>query len=268
MNNKFKDLQDWFTNYSESFCCDNEGLTRNIRLKQIHTVHVCKDISLIAGSLTLDREWKDITEIAALFHDIGRFKQVAVYGTFEDGKSENHGALGFKILKEMDILRYLPNNQIELILTAVKFHNVLTLPKYLNIDGYDDARFLLKMLRDADKLDIWRIILEIFDQPMNERPSAAGLGLPSSDGYSSEAINNIFNKNIVYLSQLKCQNDMKLMQLSWIFDLNFRETFRLMLERDYINKIINNLPNTKEIKELNVFLYEYVNQRLSNKDMV
>jgi HD superfamily phosphohydrolase YqeK len=252
------DLQNWFNNYVNSFYGINEVLTRNIKLKQIHTTHVCENIILIAKSLSQSKEQLIIAEIAALFHDVGRFKQVAVYGTFEDRKSENHGVLGYKILKESGVLNQIPEKQAELILTAVKYHNALKLPDKLDKDSIS----LLKMLRDADKLDIWRVFLEFFELHINDRHSASGFELPDINGYNSEAIKNIFNKKVVLVAHLTSLNDIKLMQLSWIFDLNFKETFRFMIERDYINKILASLPDTEEIRRLNIFLHQHVNQLL------
>ncbi|MBF0539835.1 MAG: HD family phosphohydrolase, partial [Nitrospirae bacterium] len=158
------------------------------------------------------------------------------------------------------ILSQIPEKYAELILTAVRFHNALNLPKKID----KDALLLLKMLRDADKLDIWRVFLELLALPLSLRPSAPGFKLPIVDEYNSNAVKNIFNKKVVLISQLKCENDIKLMQLSWIFDLNFKETIKLMIERDYINKLLANIPNTEEIKKLNIFLHELANLRLRN----
>ncbi|MBF0539836.1 MAG: HD domain-containing protein, partial [Nitrospirae bacterium] len=92
-------LRSWFNNYCLSFYGDEE-LTKNIQLKQIHTTYVCENMISISKSLSQTEEQLIIAEIAALFHDVGRFKQVALYGTFEDKKSVNHGILGFNVLKE------------------------------------------------------------------------------------------------------------------------------------------------------------------------
>jgi hypothetical protein len=253
--NNFKN---WFSAYCLSYCDKGEDLARNIKLKEIHTAYVRNNILLIARSLSLSEQWQKIAEAAALFHDIGRFAQVAKYGTFEDRKSENHGILGFKILIEKEILKKMPIKEEELILTAVKYHNAFSLPEKLD----KDSILLLKMLRDADKLDIWRVLLDFYDQPLEKRASAPGFGLPNTDGYNIEAINSAFNKRVIYISQLKSQNDIRLMQLSWIFDLNFKETYRLLLERDYINRISATISDSDEIRQLNIFLHEYVKEQL------
>jgi hypothetical protein len=50
--------------------------------------------------------------------------------------------------------------------------------------------------------------------------------------------------------------DFKLLQLSWISDLNYELAFRLLIDRDYIGRIIAKLPLTEAIQKLSVFLAE------------
>ena len=45
-----------------------------------------------------------LAEIMALFHDIGRFEQYKQYRTFSDYRSEDHAALGVKVIKANRIL--------------------------------------------------------------------------------------------------------------------------------------------------------------------
>ena len=57
-------------------------------------------------------------------------------------------------------------------------------------------------------------------------------------------------------------DDFKILQLSWIYDLNFNASLKLLLKRDYIHRIVKTLPETKEIGRVSDFLREYVDQRL------
>jgi hypothetical protein len=125
-----------------------------------------------------------------------------------------------------------------------------------------DIVFFLKLIRDADKLDIWRIFLEYYESPDEMKASAVGLGLPDLPEYSEEVVSCIFRKKIVSLSMLKTLNDFKLLQLSWIFDLNFEPTFRLLHERDYINRLTAHLPQTAKVNSISVFLHDYVKTKI------
>ena len=84
-------------------------------------------------------------------------------------------------------------------------------------------------------------------------------------GYSKDVILYIIlRKQVISLSKIKTLNDFKLLQLSWIYDLNFKPSFRLLQKRDYIARIISQLPQTEEIHKVFVFLKDYVNQRLKD----
>ncbi|MBS1112207.1 MAG: metal-dependent phosphohydrolase, sub domain, partial [Nitrospirae bacterium] len=121
-------LKKWFSEYKGSFLGSNEDDNRNVRLKEEHTENVCANIREIAKSLPLPFEKIILAETIALFHDIGRFPQYEKYKTFQDGKSVNHGVLGAKILQEKNVLNGFPEREKDLIINAVKFHNVFQIP--------------------------------------------------------------------------------------------------------------------------------------------
>jgi hypothetical protein len=127
----------------------------------------------------------------------------------------------------------------------------------------EEVIFFTRLVRDADKLDIWRVFIEYYESSSEGKASAVGLGLPDTPEYSTEVLSCLYRKEIVSLSKIKTLNDFKLLQLSWIFDLNYGPAFQLLRDRNYIGRIIAKLPPAEEIKKLSVFLTEYVRQRLS-----
>ena len=46
------------------------------------------------------------------------------------------------------------------------------------------------------------------------------------------------------MTDLKTLNDFKLLQLGWVYDLNFRRTFQIVRERRYLEKIRQVLPQS------------------------
>ena len=46
---------------------------------------------------------------------------------------------------------------------------------------------------------------------------------------------------------LTTMNDFKLLQLAWLYDLNFNCSLRMVVERDYIRKFADMLPRNTEI---------------------
>jgi putative nucleotidyltransferase with HDIG domain len=248
----------WFTDYVKSFYSPDKEDQKNISLKEKHTFDVCKNMIEISGELGLSDTNTMLSEVIALFHDIGRFPQYAKYKTFRDRKSVNHGVLGAETLIERNILQNLPDKEQEFIIKAVRFHNAFSIPK---VEG-EDTIFFIKLIKDADKLDIWRVFLEYYDAPEGERASAVGLGLQDITGYSEEILSCILRGQMVSLSLLKSLNDFKLMHLSWVYDLHYKPSFRLLSERAYIDKIICHLPEDDKIQMASSVLKEYVRERL------
>jgi HD superfamily phosphohydrolase YqeK len=250
-------FKDWFSGYTQGFCTDNAGDRKNIDLKIRHTFLVSDNIVGIAQTENLDENELLLAETAALFHDIGRFPQYAKYRTFLDSISVNHGRLGAEVLGEKKILSHIPVNERELIINTVRFHNAFEIPSLK-----DQQKILfLRLIRDADKIDIWRVFSEYFEGPEEERASAAGLGLPDTPEYSKTVLSCLYKKTSATLSDLKTLNDFKLMQLSWAYSLNFRHSFRLMSERNFIERISSLLPQTEEITGAIAVLKEFVDER-------
>jgi hypothetical protein len=81
-----------------------------------------------------------------------------------------------------------------------------------------------------------------------ERASAAGLGFPDLPEYSRDLLQQLKHREMAHLSTLKTLNDFKLLQLSWVFDLNFPASFRLLLERGYIDRLAAALPMDGEVE--------------------
>lgn len=252
----------WFHEYCRSFHSGPEEDQRNILLKEKHTMKVRGNMRRICGELSLNSEDVLLAETVALFHDIGRFPQYARYGTFVDAVSVNHALLGVEILNEKMVLSNLPEEERRLVIQAVRFHNAYALP---HIED-DKELFFLKLIRDADKLDIWRVFIEYYEAPPEGRASAAGLGLPHDAGYSGEVLSALLEKRVVPLSSLKTLDDFKLLQLSWIYDLNFGPSLRMLLERGYVDRILKTLPRESEIHRVSSLLRKYILERLHEDD--
>lgn len=251
-------MKDWFSEYTGSFYSENEEDQRNISLKIEHTLNVCQNILEIAESVALEDNGVRLAETIALFHDIGRFQQYAEFRTFRDADSKNHGLLGAKTLIKEDVLRGLHENEQELILNSVKFHNAYAIPTNQSRENI----FFLKLIRDADKVDIFRVFLEYYESPMEKRASATAFGVPDTPEYSGEMLSCLAKKRIASYSHIKTENDFRLMKLSWVYDLHFDETIRLLQKRDFINKLVHKLPQTEEIRSAMSILREYMEERL------
>jgi len=250
----------WFNDYAKSFYSGNPEDQQNIELKEAHTRRVCGEILDIGNALSLNGEDLHMAEVMALFHDIGRFEQYARYGTFSDLKSEDHAILGVKVLRKTGVLEMLDPATADLILRCIAYHNRAFLPE----DESAQCLFFARLLRDADKLDILRVVTDYYQRKTGDRNGAIELGLPDSLDISPEIYEDLLAKRIVKTEYLKTLNDFKLLQMGWVFDVNFLRTFQLIQERHFIEMIRDALPRSKKISEIYVTVRSYLEEHAKN----
>jgi hypothetical protein len=254
-------LKGWFADYCASFSLPTEADQRNIAIKRDHTHQVCLNAVRIAEDLGLIAPEARLAEAIALFHDVGRFSQYERYRTFDDSISVNHAVLGTQVLLEHNVLRSLSKYDRDTIVRSVTLHNVFTLP-----DGLDEQSLLFaRLIRDADKLDILRVVIEYFEQDKGSRAEAVALGLPDEPGeYSPAVLACLLRGEMAKKAALTTLNDFKLLQLAWLYDLNFACSLRMVVERDYIRKLADMLPRNSEIAGAVEAVRSYVDKRSRN----
>ncbi|MBN1388112.1 MAG: HD domain-containing protein [Bacteroidales bacterium] len=245
------EIKNWFSDYVDAFKKGDPEIQENIELKEDHTRRVCKEILKIGESLGLTEEELNMAEIIALLHDVGRFEQYARYRTFKDSKSENHAELGVKIIEEKEVLKHLNDDIQDLIIKSIRYHNHPTLPG----EERESLLFYSRLLRDADKLDIWKVVTDYYSRQDMKRNTALELELPDSPGYSEEVVRDLKNKKSVHMKNVRNLNDFKLLQAGWVFDINFEPSLEMVKQRRYLEKIREALPETTEIDEI----FEFIN---------
>ncbi len=239
---RLAELRQWFSEYARRFKIDTPEIRHVIDLKENHTLRVCDEILWLGGQLGLAGHQLHVAEIIALFHDVGRFEQYARHGTFLDAVSEDHAELGIRVLLERKVLAPFDEKTKDLIVGAVRFHNRAALPGGLDSDGL----FYARLIRDADKLDIWRIVTEHYRNGTDTN-RAVGLALPDTRDFSREVFDDLQRKKIVDLRHVRNLNDLKLFQAGWSYDLNFRPTRKRVRERRYLETIRSVLPQSERL---------------------
>ena len=251
-------LKDWFSNYVQTFKHGDKNFRENIILKEKHTTQVCKEILSIGEQLKLNDDELHLSEVIALFHDVGRFEQYTRYKTFVDRKSANHAELGVNILKENRVLNRFDDSIQSLILRTISYHNRAVLPE----QETDRCLFFSRLLRDADKLDIWRVVTDYYNRNDGTKNGAIELGLPDTAGFSDEIYQDLINKRIVDIKHLKNLNDFKLLQIGWIFDINFVPTFQSIKTRHYLDMIRHALPESEKIEKIFNVIQAYLDEKI------
>jgi putative nucleotidyltransferase with HDIG domain len=233
----------WFKEYSRGFLVP--GIAKDVALKIGHTMRVVGEITRLGESLGLAGPDLRLARAIALFHDVGRFPQLKRYKTMRDDRSENHAALGVAVLKEEGLLEGMPEETRVLITKAVGLHNVRDLPG----DLPERELFYARLIRDADKLDIWRVLLDYYENGSQDRDTTMEMELPDTPGFSGEILSGLNAGRVPDFASVKNFNDAKLMQMSWAFDLNFGPTRSLVLKRRYMERIAARLPGSGEIED-------------------
>jgi hypothetical protein len=248
----------WFLDYVDHFSSTDSFIQNNIMMKIEHTGRVCENILLIAESEKVKEEGCRLAETIALFHDLGRFKQFMKYKTFKDSESENHALLGINILKSAGILSRLSLREKNLILKAVEYHNLIEIPRCK--EDSEELLFYSRLIRDADKLDVLRVVSENYDEKGKIRNPALEIYLPDTAGCSEYIITDILNNRMAKMGDVKNLNDLRLLRLSWVFDINFSTTFSLLKRHKYLNTIISSMPYTAEVHIIEKYLEDFLSK--------
>jgi HD superfamily phosphodiesterase len=247
----------WFRDYVKSFYSNDHCIMQNIRMKEDHSWRVCSNSIQIAKSVNLPINDLYLAETIAIFHDIGRFEQFSRYGTFKDSESEDHALLGVRLLVQWGILSRLNTDEQKIVLFAVENHNKFS------ISTSDNKKCILhsQIVRDADKLDILKVFIDEYMLRESTPNPSLYMGYPDASGYSESIVLDILNNTLSDMEKVKNQNDLNLTRLTWMYDLNFIESFRLLKKRNFLEMIVQTLPQNDEIIPAYFHLKEYLNSK-------
>ena len=218
------------------------GHQRHIELKLKHSLRVWEGVQRILGHERIDLKTARLSEIAALYHDLGRFPQYFKYRTFKDSDSEDHGRLGFKILRQSGLLHGLSRPDTRIVLQSVFLHNRAVLPAGLPAALHPVAG----LVRDADKLDIVGVIAgHLFEEDGSSQVLTLGLR-QDPEKMSGKIVHQVRNRALVNYQDMVWVNDFKLLLCSWVFALNYSTSRRIMAEQGEIERLLYSLPQTED----------------------
>jgi len=255
-------LKSWFDDYVAGFYGNDQYVNANLKLKEQHSRRTCKEMLYLTDQLRLEINQKRIAEAIALLHDIGRFEQFIKYQTYNDPRSVNHCLLGLEVLGRTKVLEPVEEKEKQLIEKAIEYHGLKELPK--NLGG--EYLLFSKLIRDADKLDVYYTVIDYYRQ-YRDKPDDFMLELEFQDkpGYSAEIVEAILRGQRVDYNTLQTFNDMKLLQLGWVYDVNFAATLKRIKHRKFLEEMVDFLPETEDIKRLKEKIFEYVDFRINQQ---
>ena len=190
-----------------------------IATKYIHTLMVVKVTSMICEKMGLSENDTDLAVNIALFHDLGRFKEVVRQQKFNNLKFD-HGCYSNKILFNDGFIDNFNINDEDylLIRKAIYYHN----KKDLGNDLDEREEFFCKLIRDADRIDIFRVLS--FNENIFE-------------GISSNELLDTFHSNgSINIKDLKTRGDRVLLRFGFIKLFSFPESFMVLNEIGFFEK--------------------------------
>ncbi|HBD92910.1 MAG: hypothetical protein A2015_13535 [Spirochaetes bacterium GWF1_31_7] len=248
----------WFNSYTSELLKDLQYKPDNFHLKIVHTDRVIENTILISESLKLNDFAHKSAVLSALFHDIGRFNQYCRFGTFKDEISLDHGNYGAEILKEFTVLDDLSSQMNEVINNTIINHNKHIMPDNLS----DENTVILKIIRDADKIDIFRIISE--QNKMEQSDRTVMLDLDRNHAVSESVYKQVMKGENVKYSELKSFDDFKALQLGWVYDINYPISFKIIQQHNYLENIYKSMAQNKYSDDIYYSVKNYVESRLKD----
>lgn len=259
MEERVNRAQSNFKKYFESFTGLNEEQQNNFTIKYDHSLRVADLCKTLAKKIGGSEEEQTLAFCAGLFHDIGRFPQLVEFNTFNDNKSVDHAEYSIKVLRELDFLSGIPEQQQADILAAVFNHN----KREISRDVTGDGLALTKLLRDADKLDILKVITDYYTKPRSVPNHTLTWEMPVGSAVTPAVSKQVLAGNLVDKASVANQLDIKVMQLSWVYDLNFKPSFQLLMENRFMEKIYGTLPKSDAV----IHIFRSVKVFVENKVM-
>ena len=231
-------LNQLYQDYVASFFIGGK-LPLMMDLKRRHTLHVVENATLIAQGENWDENLSLLGQAAALLHDTGRYSQLKDFGTFRDQDSIDHAMRSYDIVQKQGWLTPLPSFEQLVILTAVLFHNKKTVELgNMPITSESDRTILLKVchiVRDADKLDIFRVLEESVGKKDLEKHPEIAWGLPVFQDPNPQVIDCICSGQPVDYSMVHSLSDFVLIQVGWMISgLCYATSGRLTKERNHL----------------------------------
>jgi len=235
----FSHLQPWLFSHIARFASANGSARGMLELKREHSLLVAEHCRDIAGELGWSEHDAAVAEALGLLHDAGRFSQFAEYGTFVDALSVNHGVRGADIVAGAGVLDPLDRRDRTRILDGILLHNRREIPP----ETAEDSLPFVKLVRDADKLDIYRIAVERMDSGEFAGHLKTALGITARGPATPEAVGDVLGRRTTANVHIRTLEDFLLMHLSWVFDISYAPTLRRIVERGYLERIASGLAD-------------------------
>lgn len=194
-----------------------------------------------------DAAFHALGEKALLFHDVGRFMEV--YEMYRNNAFADHGSWFSKRcdhgLLSYEMMKNEPGYNDVRILAALKHHGHMMEefyadPEFQDVADPETGRQLLAILfwvRDADKLA--NFYIQRYEDNLRKDPFFVTMSEEVRRApLSPEAVAQFEAGQVILTGTVKSYCDRLLCCLSWIYDLNYKASYRLCAEHGYFDMLL------------------------------
>lgn len=224
-----------YREYVDGYRGQSGALPPMMALKLAHTMQVVAAAREIAAGENFTPAERHAAEAAALLHDTGRYEQLRRYNTFRDSDSVDHAVFSHDIVRDSGWLDGWPDR--EEILFAVLVHNRRELP----VADAERSPFsplaltAARAVRDADKLDIFRVLENQVATTDWRHDSKAFWDLPATEPPSAGVLSAVREGRPVDYGQIATLADFVLVQIGWMISgLEYATSRRLCAARGHL----------------------------------
>jgi len=246
----FEKCREAFEQYIGNYDLKN----KDISLRYHHSYAVSELMAELAFRLNLSKEEIILAKVVGLLHDIGRFEQLTNYHLYSDTNSNDADCSCIYLFEQEHIRDFIEDNTYDsMIETAIRYHNKYELPRLK-----EKELLFTKMIRDMDKVDIYKQVAihykMIFD----------------ANEVSEKVLKQFKQSVLIDRKYIIKKSDSVIEMLAFIFDINFDESFDILVNTDNFDLFLSTIEvekNSEKLwKKLKEICFDQINQGVGDKN--
>ena len=235
--------------YFDEYVFNYDMFDPDINYKYYHSYRVMDIMNKLANQLNLSTKDIELAKVIGLLHDIGRFEQDKLYNSFKDNQMD-HGDYGVEVLKKTNFLKNTNIDESDYIVVykSIKNHNKFEIEPNLT----ERELLFSKLIRDADKLDILYALGNEELKPILKQDESL---------ITDKLEKSFFNNQKGNIKDIKSNNDGLVITFCYIYDINFKETYQIIKENKYYEKMYQRINRKDIFKKYLEYTNKYINER-------
>ena len=232
----------------DAYVATYDKTDERIEPKYRHSYAVSDLMVELAFRLNLSDTEIILAKIIGLLHDIGRFEQFRQYHSNSEKNIDHADESCHYLFEEGHIRDFVEDNSYDNIIEkAIRYHNKYSIPKM-----EEKEMLFSKMIRDMDKVDIYK---------------QAAIHIPlafNADEVDEKTLKEFQEEHLLYKIENPSSSDTVMLELAMIFDINFDESFDILVETDNFDlflSMVDVAPNSEKLwKKIREVCFDRINQ--------